>query len=704
VGTPGGTCTTASHSSLKFTIIGDSYYTRASNQSAFCHPSYPQALVTSEDQREILRSTTKTQAEWRTYFTNLERLQHEIARDLFDEDVPAKTSVSVKLDFDPTLSLKTPAKRFVDGKVDRIWETELTPRLEVPSLPMFPSESNKTFWERVQDEWPPTMPREVLNILKTLHDSFIELSETWPVPFRDIEQQFGLIGTDLEKVQSAIERIRTDVGRPTPIDDVDMPDIWCALDYLATTVADLQPVTAGPTEVVNLKAHVKELQDKQVALSKLIHELKATAVEYGTRFSVIGPILLECKRAISSGLQATGGVPYSSLEDVDRRIRLVETAVQPTTMAQILDRLSALEHKPTASVSWLGSDPSSESDLGRFKDLISQLTLKVDTLEGRIVGDGLSIGPYSFQSFDDLCVWMKLHVKNNRYGLFVDAVALFELFSMDHIDTATALGSFNNSQKTGFATMYEATLAASMQNVLPTLLGKGSTDGMDTSRFLPGLKNCDQWSLNGVSGLRFQIERELPNVDSQVNAEIYTAFQGSPEAAGLARECLFTSKRFITMLCQYITNDFEFWSGRGYSKVDAWALVCQSLRRIFDEIHAERVYGRHVKSNDVETTAAKYVWAVLKAHKVQAQFDKHNFSGHPSISAVVARHLASNHFKPSDDSKGLNSQLKKCESTVSDVSRRLDSLESKVNNKLGKAVGAEGGGGRPGKGKRGDDG
>ena len=701
---PGGTCTVSSHASPKFSVIEDSFYTRASNQVAFCHPSYPQALVVSAEQREALRSESKTQAEWRSYFSNLERLQQVVARDFFDEDVAGKPSVSVRLDFDPTLGLKTPAKRYMDGKVERIWETELTPHLDVPDLPLAASESIKTFWDRVHAAWPASMPTEVLTVLKNLHNSFIELSETWPAPFRDIEQQFGLIGTDLEKVQSAIEKIRMEMGSSIPLQDVEMPDIWCALDYLATTVADLQAGGAASSEVTHLKSHVKELQEKQLALGTLIHELKATSVEYGSRFSMIGPVLLECKRSLGTGVHSSGGVPFSAMEDVDRRIRQVEAAVQPANMNRIIERLAALENAPSHPNSWLGGEALSASDIGGLKDTIAKLTLKVDTLERRIVGDGLSIGPYSFQSFDDLCVWMKMHVKNNRYGLFVDAVALFELFSMDHIDTATALGSFNNSQKTGFATMYEATLAASMQNVLPTLLGKGSIDGMDTSRFLPGLKNCDQWSLNGVSGLKYQIERELPNVDSQVNAEISTAFQHSPEAAGLARECLFTSKRFITMLCQYITNDFEFWSGRGYSKVDAWALVCQSLRRIFDEIHAERVYGRHVKSNDVETTAAKYVWAVLKAHKIQSQFDKHNFSGHPSISAVVARHLASNHFKPSDDTKGISSQIKKCESSVSDLARKLDSLESKVNNKLGKGVVGEGGGGRPGRGKRGDDG
>ena len=195
-----------------------------------------------------------------------------------------------------------------------------------------------------------------MTVLKTLYDSFIELSETWPAPFRDIEQQFWLIGTDLEKVQSAIEKIRMDMGSSIPIQDVDMPDIWCALDYLATTVADLQTIGAGPAEITHLKAHVKELQEKQIALSKLIHELKATSVEYGSRFSMIGPVLLECKRSLGSGLPAPGGGHLIALEDVDRRIRQVEAAVQPTNMTRIMERLAALENTPSQSNSWMGGD------------------------------------------------------------------------------------------------------------------------------------------------------------------------------------------------------------------------------------------------------------------------------------------------------------------------------------------------------------
>mmetsp|Transcript_6065 Transcript_6065/g.8861 ORF Transcript_6065/g.8861 Transcript_6065/m.8861 type:complete len:174 (+) Transcript_6065:1585-2106(+) len=171
---------------------------------------------------------------------------------------------------------------------------------------------------------------------------------------------------------------------------------------------------------------------------------------------------------------------------------------------------------------------------------------------------------------------------------------------------------------------------------------------MDASRFLPGLQHPDKWSYGGVSGLRFQIERELQNVDTQLSAEILTAFADSSEATGLARGCLFRAKRFITDLSNFITQDYEFWRSRGYAVLDAWALVCNGLRRIFEDIHAVRVFGRNVKTDDDQLTAAKLLWATFQAHDVMNDYIKRSIYEHPSVSAVVARHLASNHKKPGD--------------------------------------------------------
>ena len=695
VSTSGATCTVGGHTSPKFALSGDTFYVRATNQAAFCYPSYPQALITDIEERDNVKFAVKSQPEWRDYFSKLEARQTDMYSSLTTEEY-FKPPVAVKLDFDPSLSLKTPAKRLIDGYVERMWETELTPHIDVPKLPSNDGKTEDEFWNKAFKEW--KQPADLISTLKTLHDGFRALGESWPTPFRDIERHFSLIGNDMEKIQVAIERLRTDMGKPISILDVDSPDIWCALDHLATSVADLQQAIGTGNDISEITSTLKELQNRQLQLQSEITTLKMQHTSYDERFNTIGPIIKKILSTTSTSIDTSKS--YVELEQ-----RLANLEIKPANAAyqELLLRMTNLELAMNHTRSSTAS-PSAHDSIGTtppdVRDTIAQLNAKLVSLERRVVGDGLSIGSYVFQSFEDLSVWMKVHVANNRYGLFVDVIGLFELFCTEHVDASTTIGTFHSSQRTGFATMYESSLAASMQNVLPSLLGKGSVDGMDTSRFLPGLRDPDKWSHNGVTGLRYQIERELPNVDSQLTAEINTAFADSFEASGLARECLFRSKRFISDLCHFITTDFEFWSGRGYARIDAWSLVCQSLRRIFEDIHSERVYGRHVKSGNDELTAAKYVWAVCKAHQVMKDYSKRNFYEHPSVSAVVARHLASNHMKPNDDSKVLSTQVKRCESSINDMIRKFDALESRVSNKLQHGGGGNGNGNQNKKGKK----
>ncbi len=77
--------------------------------------------------------------------------------------------------------------------------------------------------------------------------------------------------------------------------------------------------------------------------------------------------------------------------------------------------------------------------------------------------------------------------------------------------------------------------------------------------------------------------------------------------------------------------------------------------------------------NDLEFTSAKMLWATWKAHGVMEQYLRHHFYEHPSISAVLAQHLADNYVKH-DDSH--SSQITALEKAVKSLSTRLDKLEN----------------------------
>jgi len=57
------------------------------------------------------------------------------------------------------------------------------------------------------------------------------------------------------------------------------------------------------------------------------------------------------------------------------------------------------------------------------------------------------------------------------------------------------------------------------------------------------------------------------------------------------------------------------------------------------------------------------------------EYTKRNFYEHPSISAVIARHLAANHIKPDTS---VEARMAKLEEKVAEQGRRLDSLDSRI--------------------------
>jgi hypothetical protein len=67
------------------------------------------------------------------------------------------------------------------------------------------------------------------------------------------------------------------------------------------------------------------------------------------------------------------------------------------------------------------------------------------------------------------------------------------------------------------------------------------------------------------------------------------------------------------------------------------------------------------------------LWVTWKAHGVMEQYRRHHFYENPSISAVLACHLADNYIKH-DDSNG--SHIAALERSVKSLSTQLDKLET----------------------------
>lgn len=331
---------------------------------------------------------------------------------------------------------------------------------------------------------------------------------------------------------------------------------------------------------------------------------------------------------------------------------------------------------PARQTHFIPITPSSSLDLDSTIRL-NTLEEKLKCLESRVVGDGVTIGRFVFQSLDDVRIWCSTNLKSQRFGLFMDGVPIFEFLAQDHADASEVLTNLYNSQKNQFSNMYDSKVITLCQNLFPTIIGKYSAVGLDTSRTLPGLSTHNKWDNNGVTGLRFQIAREIINVDMQISNVIMVAFRDSPEAAELAKELLYRSKKFVNDLSNFIFQDFAFWRVKAYDTKGSWELTCCSVRRLYEDIHQVRIIARDVRDlDDLISTSSLILWATLCTHVIMEDYTHRNFYEHPSISAVIARHLAANHIKPDDS---IETRMHKLEEKVAEQKRRIDSIESRLS-------------------------
>jgi hypothetical protein len=284
-----------------------------------------------------------------------------------------------------------------------------------------------------------------------------------------------------------------------------------------------------------------------------------------------------------------------------------------------------------------------------------------------LLGGGVQIGTKTFQSFEDVQVWVVAELPIHRYGLFVDAVSLLDFFLfLGHIDTEKQLSAFHSQQKAGFATQYELRVATSIQNLFPHVFGK---TGSDDSQYLPGVTSPDKWG-NGSHGLKHSINKGMGLVEKQVENAIHSVLSPYPEVKRLAIECLYKAKRFITELYTFISDDFAKWKSRGHGKNDAWQMNSVCVRRIFEEIHAEHIVARDgYDHQDVAFTTARILWATWKAHMVMDRYLKHQFYEHPVVAAVLARHLADNYVKPDD---AVSSKVTFLEKSLKNVQSQVE--------------------------------
>jgi hypothetical protein len=227
-----------------------------------------------------------------------------------------------------------------------------------------------------------------------------------------------------------------------------------------------------------------------------------------------------------------------------------------------------------------------------YRNLLD-LEEKIKILENRVVGAGVQMGCMVFQSFEDLLAWVRIKIPKGRFGLIVDGHSFLEFFTLSgHIDTEAGTAAVSHSQKAGFSTYIEAQLAISFKNLFPVVFGKGGSSSIDDSECLPAISTGDKWN-NGSTGVHHQLMRNMNDVSYQIDSSIKKVFKEYPEARQLAIDCVTASKRFVIDLISFMSQEYATWQQRGFSKKDAWQIVSQIVRRIFEDLQSARISARN---------------------------------------------------------------------------------------------------------------
>lgn len=104
---------------------------------------------------------------------------------------------------------------------------------------------------------------------------------------------------------------------------------------------------------------------------------------------------------------------------------------------------------------------------------------------------------------------------------------------------------------------------------------------------------------------------------------------------------LDTSYDVMMMLLRHTDAKIHTLRSQEFDQKEIMGLLSDQMRQIFDDMYAARVIarGRTTKDDPVQTVAG-YIWAILQAHVVMAEYASHDIRRHPSISSkIMCQHL-----------------------------------------------------------------
>ena len=344
-----------------------------------------------------------------------------------------------------------------------------------------------------------------------------------------------------------------------------------------------------------------------------------------------------------------------------------------------------------------------ENRLEKLEMEMKQLRLELDQVKSVDASDGdvLEIGGLRFTSRDNLLLW----ASNNLpvvipYGCFVDVYSFLNRM----IDGAGyGLHELVDQHRLGLAGDDAVTLE-SFQQPLPKLFGNSTkiSEFKSSHRsWIPSMPSASFWEDPKSSmGIKDRLRKQIPNLKSQVMANINLRLGGHPVGYSLAVSCLEATVSFINSFAVWITDTHLRLTSHGYSVSLSWQLITQVMFHVFTgDLDKSRNFVRDgTNTTNTQTLHGSILWGIFRTHEAMQSYMHHGFSAHPAVASQYLDFLVNSRGQDHEDKetealkaiKVLETQLnavdklaKEAKSAAGDAKNGVSQLKTKVSNLRG---------------------
>jgi hypothetical protein len=280
-------------------------------------------------------------------------------------------------------------------------------------------------------------------------------------------------------------------------------------------------------------------------------------------------------------------------------------------------------------------------------DQVINMKNDIADLRDRISSNSISVDSFIFPSLGKTVAWCIQHLPGDveQALICLDAPSLLHGIDREFLSNQDTRESLYQNKKAGISS-FSLTLHSSFSTVLPEILGKSITIGVEDNGFLlPSTKTYKGWfcNENGVNtGIKTQIVSGLEH-QRAIHYEVLTNLAVThPVGAQLGRLLLQRSCAFVEFMITALANAWSEYLSRGgdIQTDEDFLMFCAIMRQIFREFRKVRHHGvAAIQQVSVAQRVGNNWWYVLQTHLKMVELLQIGFKQHPTITPVFTAHL-----------------------------------------------------------------